>query len=121
MEYFMKISTKAVIYSGIVFPGAGYFFVGSKTRGISSIVATLGCLAFIMVETFYKAQVIAQQIIDSGLAPTSFDQIQQMIATTPGILPEMLLTGAYIVIGLIWIGGLIDCYRIGKKLNRPTH
>ncbi len=113
----MNIPTKAAIYSGIVFPGAGYFIVHCKKQGLAFIATTLFFLTFIIYESYYKAQIIAQNIVNSGVIPTSINQLREQLLMTPGILSPTVLNSIYAAIIFIWIFGIIDSYRIGKKLN----
>ena len=116
----MKISSKAAVYSGLVFPGSGYFIVHCNKRAIAFILATFVCLAFIMYEAYYKAQIIAQGIIDSGVIPTSISQLREQIVITPGILTPFEINSIYAIIGLIWLIGLIDSYRVALSLERKA-
>ncbi|MBT7410233.1 MAG: hypothetical protein HN826_11070 [Methylococcales bacterium] len=113
----MKLSTKAVIYSGFVFPGAGYFFVNNKKKGFICFATILVCLSFIMYEANYKVQIIAQNIMSSGVVPMDIDLIRAQVATVPGIVPPAVLSIMSLVIVLIWGIGIFDSYRRGKKLD----
>ena len=67
-------------------------------------------------ESYYKAQVIAQKIID-GLLPINIAVIRQEILTTPGILHPNIITVISIAIGVLWLFAIVDCYRISRKLD----
>lgn len=114
----MKISLTTAVYSGVVFPGSGYFIIHCNKRAIAFILAALICLAFVMYEAYYKAQIIAQDIITSGVIPTSISQLREQIETTPGILTPFELNSIYAIIALIWLVGLIDSYRIALSIER---
>ena len=115
----MKLATKAVIFSGIVFPGAGYFIVGKKLKGSVSLALVIGGLAFIMADVFYRANIIAEKII-YGQVPNDVLAIRQEILLTPGNLSPQLMSGLSIAIGLIWLLGIIDSYLIGRQLDAKT-
>lgn len=114
----MKISLKCALYSGLVFPGSGYFIAHRNKRAISFILATLVCLAFIIYEAYYKAQIIAQDIIISGVIPSSISQLREQMLTTPGILTPFELNSIYVTTALLWLVGLIDSYRIGLSIEK---
>jgi len=116
----MKTSLKAAIYSGIVFPGTGYFIVHHNKRAITFILATLICLSFIMYEAYYKAQIIAQSIVERGVIPSSITQLREQILSTPGILTASEINAIYTAIIFIWLVGLVDSYRIGLRLDNVS-
>ena len=49
----MKLSYKALIYSGVVFPGSGYFILGKKIKGTVSMLFCIGAFSLLMIEAFY--------------------------------------------------------------------
>jgi len=109
----MKLSTSAVIYSTIVFPGAGYFVVGYKKRAIFALTISLICLGFLMVEAFHKAQIIAEKIV-MGTIPYDINIIREQIILTSGILDKQTITLITFCITTVWIVGIVDSYRIGR-------
>jgi len=124
----MKISTKAMLYSIIVFPGAGYFVLKQKRRGFIALVATLGLFFTLVYEAIYKAQILAEamvrDILNSGQIP--FDifyilELREKIETVPGYFPAWFVTLATILLVAIWLVSIIDTYRLGKKVaDEPT-
>lgn len=112
----MKLSTKAAIYSGIVFPGAGYFAVKKPIRGLVAALISLVYLGLVIVEAVHKAQIIAQDILN-GLIRYDIASIRAQIELTPGIISTQALTLATIAIAIVWVVGIIDSYRIGKNID----
>ncbi len=115
----MKLSIKALIYSAIVFPGAGYFILNKSKQGLAFIIIALGCLALPMYEAFQKAQIISEKIV-YGYIPMNIISIRQEIESLPGVVEGHLITSAYLIIIVLWLIGLIDCYRIGKTLEKSN-
>ena len=113
----MKLSTKAALYSAIVFPGAGYFIVKNKLRGGIALSISLGCLVVFMIEAFNKAQIIAGKIV-SGEIPYDINIIRDQIPLTPGVFATEFIMVTTICIALVWIVGGIDSYRLGKLLDK---
>ena len=64
----MKLSTKAALYSSIVFPGSGYFIVKEKIRGYIACSISFACLVIYIIEAFHKAQIIAHKIVNGEIA-----------------------------------------------------
>ena len=111
----MKLSTKAAIYSGIVFPGAGYFIVKKSIHGAASFLITFAGLTVVMIEAFHKAQIIAEKIV-SGVIPVDITLIREQILTIPGVFSPEVVSGISIMIGLVWLIGIVDSWRIGEGM-----
>jgi len=115
----MKLSTKAGLYSGLLFPGSGYFIVNKKRLGFLFLVVTLASLTILLIEAIHKAQVIAQDIL-SGTLVMDLETLREKIQVTPGFFsPETISAITYLIVAL-WLISIIDCYRIGQKLSKTT-
>lgn len=115
----MKLSIKAAIFSGIVFPGAGYFLVDKRIRGFISLVATISILIFIMIDIFHRANIIAEKIV-FGVIPYDIAIIREQILLTPGNISPELMGVLSMVIGLIWVVSIIDAYYIGRCVEAKS-
>ena len=117
----MKLSTRAAIFSAIVFPGAGYFVLGMTRRAVIFTGLTLLAVAVLVYEAFHKAQIIAQGIASDFLASggLQFDlfEIRDQIEAIPSVINSSVLTGIYIGLAFLWIFSSINCYRLGKLLE----
>ena len=110
----MKTATKAALFSAIVFPGAGYFVVKKNVRGVVASLITLAGLSIMMVEAYQKAQIIAEKIV-AGIIPLDIQIIREQIMITPGNLSPDVVMYLSISVGVVWLFGIIDSYRIGKS------
>ncbi|MFL0798434.1 MAG: hypothetical protein K6L73_13205 [Cellvibrionaceae bacterium] len=113
----MKHSTKAALYSAFIFPGAGYFGVNSMIKGFSALIITMGCLSVFFYEAFNRAQTIAEKIV-RGEIPSNYFALRSEIYSTPGVLSEQTISTLTYLLITIWIIGIVDSYRIGKKIDK---
>lgn len=109
----MKLSIKAAVFSGIVFPGAGYFVVEKMVQGVVFLLMTMSGLAVLFYEAYFKAQIIAERIL-RGEIMFDFNIIREQILILPSKFSPEVLSGISIFIGIIWLFGTIDAYRIGR-------
>jgi hypothetical protein len=116
----MKVTTKAVLYSLLVFPGAGYFTVRQRLKGFSCMGITLVCIAAIMQDVFYKAQIITDKIT-KGEIPLDLFIIREQIDATTGVLDSSTVTVIYLTLITIWLVGIVDAYRLAKKFDASSH
>ena len=112
----MKPSVKAVLLCAFVFPGAGYFTLKQPKRGIISIAIVCASLLTIAREIYQKAVIIAEQITD-GTLPFDMLVIHQKANEALATLPTSMLTTLGIILASVWVFSIIDCYRLGKKID----
>ncbi len=110
----MKLSTRALIYSGLVFPGAGYFVVKKTVHGAVAFLITFVGLVVVMIEAFHKAQIIAEKIV-MGAIPIDISVIREQILVIPGVFSTTVMSVVSVVIGLVWLVGVVDSWRIAKQ------
>ncbi|WNO08548.1 hypothetical protein [Teredinibacter sp. KSP-S5-2] len=116
----MSPFTKAMLYSGLVFPGAGYFILGHKIRGTLAMLLIILILAVVFVEAKYRADIISHEIL-SGKIDLDLLLIRERIKTVQGFLsPEVIAWLTYGFIG-IWAGALLDTYLLGRKKHRQNN
>lgn len=107
-------NTKPLIYSAVVFPGAGYFFLEKKTQGLVFLLLSIFGLTGLCYEAFFKAQIIAEKIV-LGIIPPNPLLIREHILNTPGVLDPSLITGISFMLLALWLVGVLDCYRLSQS------
>lgn len=110
----MRLTVKVLLYSGLVFPGAGYFVLEKMTRGTVALVITLACLVFIISDVIHRATVIAEKIVQ-GEVPYDISIVREQILLTPGELGDGTLSLLSIIIGLVWLISLVDGYYLARR------
>lgn len=109
----MKQSTKALLFSGLVFPGAGHFSLDLYSRGLIFFLPSFLSLIVLVHHSLSKAYAIADMIAQ-GNVPLDTTVITALITAAPPT-PEMLKIqiSTWIII-VCWLLGMIDSYRQGK-------
>lgn len=115
----MKGSTKAMIYSAIVFPGAGYFILKKHRLGSVFVVLTVILLGAVMYDVYYRAQIIAEQILLGNISLNPI-AIRQAIIDTQGVFSAGLLSGLTYALMALWLVGMIDIIRLSMKKTQPA-
>ncbi|MCK5334682.1 MAG: hypothetical protein KAQ67_00900, partial [Gammaproteobacteria bacterium] len=90
--------------------------VNKTARGSAAIAITIGCLIFIMVDVFHRANIIAEKIVYGEIA-YDIAVIREQILLTPGNLSQEVISNISIVIGIIWIISIVDGYFIGRRIE----
>lgn len=122
----MKKSTKAVLYSALVFPGAGLWWLKHYKRALVFIIPALAALWY-LCSTLYDsiAPVYAKMLRDaeegilvvdpsnmSALYIKLYQEIQQSIA----VHQDQLYIAKAILIAA-WICSIASSYFVGKKID----
>lgn len=110
----MKLEYKVVLYSVLLFPGAGYFLLRARWMGWLCVGLTLVCLGFVMFEANHKSKIIVEQIKRGELTPT-VAVIARAIKNTPSPLAFWQRWLVYGSLVGIWAIAIFDGYHRAKK------
>ncbi len=124
----MKLPLKAALYSALVFPGAGYFILKRNKQATAFLILTLIGLAGLAYEPvsqfpliIKKTQLIAEKIA-YGQLPMDLTvivpMIRQDIISTLNSANPILIGSISIILGILWVIGVIDCYRLGRSKEK---
>lgn len=116
----MKKSTKAVLWSALVFPGSGHLYLKRYFVGLVLIGASLAALLYVVDKSMESAYQIVGQIQNGSVAPDAAsisDMITQQSSGPDGMLLDIV---NYLLI-IFWIIGIIDSYRIGRSEDRQDY
>jgi hypothetical protein len=108
----MKRSSKAALLSGIIFPGIGHMFLKEYLRGSVLMVSALLALSIIVTRVFQQALTIVDRI-NSGEIPVESGAIAEMVSNSTSGADGFIENTALIVLGICWLIGIIDSYRLG--------
>jgi hypothetical protein len=109
----MKRHVKASIYSAIFFPGAGYFLLSKTKHAVCFLLLTFVALAVVIYDMTFKAQIIVDKILNGDL-PIDFAVVHQQLLITTGAFSPSIITATYLFIVVLWVVGIVDCYRVGR-------
>ncbi|WP_077343188.1 hypothetical protein [Pseudocolwellia agarivorans] len=109
----MNIALKAVLLSALVYPGVGHYILNKRIA-----CAVLACaftlpLLFLFSDIFQVAHSLADQI-SAGQIPLDIIEIRHQIDTELASMTEGSFSYYLYGLGIIWLIGIIDSYRLGK-------
>jgi len=113
----MKISSKAALLSGLVFPGIGHMVLKQYLRGSVLVLSTLVALSVIVAGIFKRALTIVDRI-NSGDIPVDTSAIAEMISNSNSGADSLVESTAVIILGACWLIGIIDSYRLGAAQEK---
>lgn len=108
----MKLTTKAVLLSALVFPGLGHVVLKRLRRGLGLIAISFLGLAFFCIKISQITSTILEKIQRGDVSPDLLTLTQLVHQELLGSRSFMLNT-ALILLMACWVFSIVDCYRIG--------
>jgi hypothetical protein len=113
----VKRSTKAVLLSGLVFPGFGHLYLKQFVVGILLACGSASALYWIVSSAVSKALEIAETIQSQG-APLDIDAIGSLVSEQSRAADSASLSIATIALIAFWVIGIVDSYRVGRLVDK---
>lgn len=116
----MKASNRAMILSGLVYPGVGQLLCGHKPSGLIFVLGTSAGLIVLFYRLVQRAYGFMEQVLP-GLANEAQDlqSLKQLI--------ERSLAGGWgaeiiclIIITGCWLAAIVHAYFVGKKIDHQS-
>ena len=114
----MKKATKAALLSGLVFPGVGHLYLSQRLRGWVLLLGAVAAVAVLVNVAVERAQSIVDRIV-SGEIPLDEGRIAQAVTDSSQGPDSLLGQAALIAFLACWVVGIVDSYRVGRRLEMP--
>jgi Flp pilus assembly protein TadD len=101
------LSASQALGLGLVVPGAGQFYTRRPVRGVISLAATTGAIAFAL-QSSSKTKTIEQTATDPFGLPYTYTTTKR-ITEQPNLVPGLMVAGA------IAIGSAVDAYMFARR------
>lgn len=108
----MKKSLKAVLLSGLVFPGTGQLYLGQRRRGWALIFSVLLIFVYIVIHMTVQAY---REI--AAAAAQGFAIDMTALQTSVAASSDTVTTAGLALLILIWLAAIIDAYMAGERLQ----
>ena len=112
----MKNSLKGALLSGVIFPGLGQVVLKHYKRGIILMFTVFASLVVVVIKAVQDAFAILEKIeLEGGVIDiqTITDAATQAASTFDSSIYKL---GFWLIV-ICWIFGVVDAYRIGKKMD----
>jgi TM2 domain-containing membrane protein YozV len=109
----MKKSTKAALFSALVFPGIGHFYLKRYIPGSIIFGIAAACTYYIVTKSIDRAFEIVDKI-QSGAVPPDLVTINEMVSKQSAGADAGLMNLATLLLGIIWVIGIVAAYLAGQ-------
>ena len=113
----MKKSTKAILLSAFVFPGAGHFFLKKVLSGAVLAGASFAGIYYLILDATEKAFNFTEQLQYGDIQPDIRAITELLSHQTTGSEAQLLHIATTALI-ICWLIGIIDSYRVGRISDR---
>ena len=110
----MKIKTKALLFSALVFPGAGQWILQRYKSSLVFMGVAIAATGFVLVKVFTIAWRIKEQIVQGQIAPDIL-VLNQMVKTELYQSNPNVINWAIGAIIVVWLLSIVDLFRL--KIN----
>lgn len=108
----MRRSTKAMLLSGLVFPGVGHLYLKRWIEG-GVLAAAAGCSLYYIASIAVSTALDIVSQIETGVVPADPDVISQLVAQQ--LQASACATSlATIVLTVCWLTGIVGSYWQGR-------
>jgi hypothetical protein len=111
----MKKTSKAVLLSLLVFPGAGHIFLKKYLPASGFIVVFAYLLSIVIKKLIERSEEISQMII-SGEIPLEINAISQALNEQSANAGAQMGFSGYALL-FIWLFATFDAYRLAKQIK----
>jgi hypothetical protein len=115
----MKRSTKAVLFSGLIFPGLGHMVLKQYVRGSILMLATLIALAVIVKVATEQALAVIDSMA-SGEIPVDTGAMTELVSNSVSSADSSMVNYSLLVILVCWLIGMVDSYRLGNIQDKQN-
>lgn len=118
----MRKSITALLLSAFVFPGAGHLFLRSYARGIILLAISVVALVDFMRRAWHEAEIIREQLIDeiNNSGAIDFELLVRHAMNAVDHIDRQPFTIATLILLACWLVGILDSYRLGKKMEEAS-
>lgn len=109
----MKKSTKAALYSIVIFPGAGLWWLKRYGLAASFILPALAICVYVLRETMATAYLLSDQIAEGAL-PLELMALSRAVEQSVQQLTLQLSNAIWLFI-LCWVLSVVASYVLGKQ------
>jgi hypothetical protein len=107
----MDRSVKATLLSGLLFPGAGQWFLGRRVRALVFLVPALGAAWYFGSAVMEPLMGISREIL-AGTLPFDPFVIQARVDQTR--IDTTAMNVAALVMVVSWVGATVDAWLLGR-------
>ncbi len=113
----MRKSIKAVLFSALIYPGAGHVLLKKYFVGGALILTASVAVYIVLANAVAQASMITDKILNGEIAP---DILSISTAAANLQTPEQARTVsiATAVVVLAWVIGIVDAYRVGRTADK---
>ncbi len=116
----MNNTLKGVLFSALIFPGAGQIILSRYRRGALFFGLAFFSGILSVTAVVRQAVMMLQQLVSAGEV-ASVSKVVRIVAEASTTASSLFTKVAFLLLFGCWLVSVVDAYRIGKELDlRPA-
>ncbi|CUI03467.1 hypothetical protein LXA47_01325 [Massilia sp. P8910] len=112
----MNRSVVALLLSGLVFPGAGQYYLGRRARACLFIVPTLVAAFYFLKQVVDSASHMVDEVLRGSLSPDPVLIAERLHQQGETATPLMNIAAAVML--ACWVASLVDAWLLARAQER---
>lgn len=115
----MTNAIKGILFSALIFPGAGQIILGKYLRGaVLFAVASVSGLLFLSTVVRQSVERLQEVVAQGGVVTVT--RIMGILTEFSTYLSSSLMMASFFVLFCCWLFSTVDAWRIGRKLDKKS-
>jgi TM2 domain-containing membrane protein YozV len=116
----MSNTLKGVLFSALIFPGAGQIILSRYRRGAFFFALAFVSGIFSVIMVVRQAVLMLQDLVSTGASAT-IPKVMEIVMQASTTASTLLTQVSFLLLLGCWLVSVVDAYRIGKELDqRPA-
>lgn len=116
----MSNTLKGILFSALIFPGAGQIILARYLRGAIFFAAAFISGILCVTAIVRQAVVLLQDIVARGEA-VSIPEVMTTVAQATTVASTVFLKVSFLILFCCWLMSVVDAWRIGRQLDQKIH
>ncbi len=107
---------KGVLFSALIFPGAGQIILSRYRRGAVFFAVAFMSGILCVTAIVRQAVVMLQNVVAAGEVAT-IPKVMSIVAEASTTASSLFMKVAFLIMFVCWLTSVVDAWRIGKELD----
>ena len=113
----MSNTMKGILFSALIFPGAGQIILSKYLRGAVFFAVAFVSGILCVTAIVRQSVVMLQDFVATGEA-TTIPKVMAIVAEASTSASSVFLKISFLILFCCWLASVVDAWRIGKQLDQ---
>ncbi len=115
----MSNALKGILFSALIFPGAGQIILTKYRRGAGFLcVASVSGLVFVAALVRQAVERLQEVVAQGGVV--TVPEVMKILTELSTYVSSVLMILSFLVLFCCWLFSVVDAWRVGTELDRKS-